>query len=251
MDGLPMKKKSFWMYCIVCCLIIGLTVPVSASIFNVRQNFPEHNQGENGMYLQYRAGSGYVNLINYNPWLPDHTNNAAVFVNPDLTDTDYFPTILGYEYNVLAPSTNQISAAPSCKPRNNIDSDAVIRISIPNDGNKVKISGSCGITPNPTVDNSLFYIYKGEEHYTTPIWTGGNGDSFDITVPYSNGDQLFFATRAGSQCAGNDLTYWKDLTLETKSEEIPAPEFPSPALPGVLIIAFFGTVMFIHRTREH
>ena len=203
------------------------------------------------MYLQYREGSAYVNLINYNPWLPDHTDNAAVFVNPDLTDTDYFPTILGYEYNVLTPSMNQISAAPSCQPRNNIDSDAVIRISIPHDGNKVKISGTCGITPNPTVDDSLFYIYKGEEHYTTPIWTGGNGDSFDITIPYSSGDQLFFATRAGSQCAGNDLTYWKDLTLETKKGEIPAPEFPTPALPGVLIIAFCGTVMFIHRTREN
>jgi hypothetical protein len=252
MGGSSMKKKElFGMFCIACCLIVGLAMPVGATIFDVRQNFPGHNQGENGIYLQYRTGANYIDLTNYNPFIPDHTNDAAVFVNMGDSASDFFPTILGYEYNIITPSTNQISAAPSCTPRNNVDGDAVIRILIPNDGKVVRISGYCGITPNPDKDNSLFYIYKGEGNYNIPIWTGVDGNSFDFTIPYSNGDQLFFATRAGSQCKGNDLDYWKYLTLETKSGEIPTPEFPSIFLPVALIIGFLGTVLYIKRTREN
>jgi hypothetical protein len=194
-----------------------------------------------------------VDLINYNPWGEPHPANPLdyVFINPDLTDTDYFPCIIGYNYFDPIPSINQISAAPSCTPRNNIDADAVIRISIPENGDEVKITGSCGVYPNPTEDNVVFYIYKGEGQYNTPIWTGVNGESFDIIVPYSNGDQIFFATKAGNQCLGNDLAYWKDLILETKKAQIPTPEFPNILTPVTLIIGFLGAVLLIQRTREN
>jgi hypothetical protein len=250
------KKKRSWllMYCIG-ILIFSFSIPcvTHAYIFDVRQNFPLHTQGENGIFLQYRDGPDYVNLINYNPFIPDYTNNAAVFVNPDVTDGDRFPAVLGYEYNVFpVVSSNQISAAPSCIPRSNINADAVVRIIIPGNGGNVRITGSCGVTPNtpnPPIGDVYFSIYKGEGNYNSPLWSASKSGAIDIEIRYSKGEELLFATNRGTDaCLGNDLAYWKDLKLITP--DYPVPEFPSLSLPAIMIIGFLGAVLLIQRTRE-
>jgi hypothetical protein len=215
------KRSRVMMYCIG-IFIICFSIPclTQAYVFDVRQNFPLHTQGEHGIFVQLRDGPNFVNLINYNPFIPDYTDNAAIFVNPDLTDGDHFPTILGYEYNAFpTPSLNQISAAPSCTPRSNINADAVIRITIPGKGGKVRITGSCGVTPNtpnPPIGDVYFSIYKGENNYNSPLWSSLGSNTIDIETHYKRGDQLFFATNGGTDaCLGNDLAYWKDLKLTT------------------------------------
>jgi len=237
--------------------LILLPVIASASEFDVRQKFPEHIQGENGIFFQYRSGSSYVDLINFNPFGEPKPVNPLdyVFINPDLTDQDHFPVILAYDYNNPVPSMNQISAAPSCTPRNNIYADAVVRIIIPDNGGQVHITGLCGVRPNPPLvppeGNVYFTIYKGAGNYNSPIWSTWNSGSIDITIPYSKGEEIFFATNPGSDaCLGNDLAYWGDLKLVTEDQSIPAPEFPSLALPATMIIGFLGVVLLIQRTRK-
>ena len=206
------KRRSRQLTFYIAILILGFSIPclTSASVFDVRQNFPEHIQGNNGIYLQYRNGSNYVDMINYNPFGGGGLSNDYVFVNPDLTDPDHFPTILAYEYNNPVPSLNQISAAPSCIPRSNINADAVIRINLSDNGGQVQIKGSCGRSSS---DDVYFTIYKGAGNYSSPVWSTWNSGIIDVTIPYSKGDQLFFATNSGTSCTDGNLAYWKDLQL--------------------------------------
>jgi len=205
------KGRSRQLTFCIAILIVSFSIPclTSAFEFDVRQNFPEHIQGNSGIYLQYRNGSNYVDLINNNPFGGGGLSNDYVFVNPDLTDPDHFPVILAYEYNNPVPSLNQISAAPSCTPRNNINADAVIRINLPDTGGQVQITGSCGKSSSEDV---YFTIYKGAGNYSSPVWSTWNSGSIDVTIPYFQGEQLFFATNSGTSCGAN-LPYWKDLKL--------------------------------------
>jgi PKD repeat protein len=217
MNGRKESRQLF--FCIAILLFVSILPLTSASVLDVRQNFPEHIQGDNGIYLQYRSGPDYVDLINYNPFGEPKPANPLdyIFVNPDMTDSDHFPVILAYEYNNPNPSTNQISAAPSCKPRNNVNADAVMRITVPDNGGLVHITGSCNVTPNPEKGQVYFTIYKGAENYASPAWSTWNNGSIDVTVPYSKGEQLFFSTNSGTDtCLGNDLAYWTDLKLDTQ-----------------------------------
>jgi len=118
-------------------------------------------------------------------------------------------SFFSYPYNDPVPSPNLISAAPSCTPRNNIDADAVMRITIPGHGGLVQITGSCN---KDTIGNAYFTIYKGAENYSSPVWSTMNNGSIDITLPYSEGEQLFFATNTGGDGCP-DLPYWADLKL--------------------------------------
>ena len=205
------KGRSRQLTFCIAILIVSFSIPclTSAFEFDVRHNFPEHIQGNSGIYLQYRNGSNYVDLINNNPFGGGGLSNDYVFVNPDLTDPDHFPVILAYEYNNPVPSLNQISAAPSCTPRNNINADAVIRINLPDTGGQVQITGSCGKSSSEDV---YFTIYKGAGNYSSPVWSTWNSGTIDVTIPYSKGEQLFFATNSGTSCGAN-LPYWKDLKL--------------------------------------
>jgi hypothetical protein len=49
-----------------------------------------------------------------------------------------------------------------------------------------------------------------------------------------------------------DYICWSDpITVTVTDTCPPVPEFPSMVLPITMIIGFFGTVLFIQRTREH
>jgi len=77
--------------------INDLPIITNAQVFDVRQNFPKNNQGDNGIHLLYRniSSSNYADLNNYNPFgEPKPINpNEYVFVTPDRTDPDHYPVI--------------------------------------------------------------------------------------------------------------------------------------------------------------
>ncbi len=136
-------------------------------------------------------------------------------MTPDRTDSDHYPVILGYPYNNPVPSLNQISAAPSCTPRNNNNADAIIRITIPGRGGRVRISGSCN--HDLITGNVSFTIYKGAGNYNSPIWSASNSGNIDIVINYREGEQLFFATNTGGDGCP-DLSYWTDLKLDVNTK---------------------------------
>jgi hypothetical protein len=210
------KIRRFFIVFVTAAFVI-LPVIASAEIYDIRQNFPKNNQGDNGIFLQYRnvSSSIYVDLNNYNPYGEPKPINPTdyIFVTPDRTDQDHYPVILGYPFNNPVPSQNQVSAAPSCTPRNTIDADAVMRITIPGHGGQVQITGSCN---KDTQGNVFFTIYKGAENYSSPLWSSWNNGIIDITLPYSEGEQLFFATNTGGDGCP-DLPYWTDLKLNVTS----------------------------------
>lgn len=168
--------------------------------------FPRTANGENGILLQYLAADGsYVNLRNggdyffytpgYNRW-----NIPSIGVN-DVTSNDVFPH---------AAALNQCG----------IEADAVIRITLTGDYEAVKAFGRAWTAGS---QDARHYIYKGADNHGTPIWeTWSSDEQFDLDIPFTEGEELFFATDAGANDI-NDWTHW-DIRFRgddqrTKSED--------------------------------
>jgi hypothetical protein len=193
--------KSFCLAVLLAGFIItsawsGVVQPTQTSLYDL---FPKQNQGENGIYLQYLSpNEGYVNLTN---------------------SGDYGFVTLGTPWNIpliVRPGhfANSIHAHPSAYTQCGADRDAVIRIILDGGYGAVRLTGSAQTASDGEV---RYYIYKGAENYSQPIWEQWNSGSFDLTLEYNDGDELFLAVDAGNHDI-NDWANWVDVRFQAVPE---------------------------------
>jgi hypothetical protein len=118
-------------------------------------------------------------------------------------------------YNGYLP--RGINAQPSAVNQLGYDRDTIIRVTIPGSGEVVQVNGSAGEDDG----HVRFYIFKDESEYDNPLWSAWDGGIFNLTIPYSAGDQLFFATDAGDDDI-NDWAYWSEIELLKFTGVLPA-----------------------------
>ncbi|MBI2833262.1 MAG: hypothetical protein HYX76_02415 [Acidobacteria bacterium] len=153
--------------------------------------FPKTTNGENGIFLQYRAADGsYANLPNARDY---------EFRIPRLNQWD-LPAILVNDFVY-----NDVFAHPTALNQCNIEADAVIRVSLNADFGVVEVSGRAWVGSEAIVRH---YIYKGAGNYNAPIWqTWSPDERFGLVIPYAAGEELFFATDSGDDDI-NDWAHW-------------------------------------------
>ncbi len=187
-------------------LCIFIIVPVHADTFSLFDKFPVTQNGENGIWLQSRDSAGYTNLEylkkNGNYWfgIPSAPKAKPVItrgVNPNLDQIPFDP--------------EGIYAFPSAVNITGYDRDAVIRVTIPGSGGFVHLSGEACREGSGDV---RFFVYKGEDQYSQPLWQVPNCGTVNLTIPYAEKDQVFFGVSAYSDDT-NTKTRWKYLQLET------------------------------------
>lgn len=118
-------------------------------------------------------------------------------------------------------------------------------------------------------DEEWVYSYRMEADYSnpahgilTPIYGGyWEGDDYTVTgqtpyfhyLPEPGFEGIDRVEYSMSIDTGECGTMWgMPGTIEiTVGDVNPVPEFPSRVLPVIFVIGFLGTVLFIHRTREH
>ena len=161
--------------------------------------FPKTVNGQNGINLQYRSVDGsYTNL----------TNNG-----------DFSFVTIGTSYNIpsiMLHSPNDIFIHPSTgsSTGSGDDLDPVICVTLNGDFGKVHVSGQVYTDGSTISDGIRYYIYKGANNYDSPIWeTSNNNGSIDLTVPYVNGEKLYFAADAGPTDY-RDWGYFKNISFQ-------------------------------------
>jgi len=174
----------------------GVVQPVETALYDL---FPKQQQGENGIYLQYLSPDGsYTDLVcigDYvfgtpgTPW-----NLPAVYRSPY------------YSESLLAHPT----AVTQC----GADRDPVIRVTLDGGYGSVRVTGSA---QTASWGDVRYYIYKGAANYSQPIWNAQGGGSFDLSIGYSDGEELFFATDA---CGAdyNDWANWCSVRFQAVPE---------------------------------
>ena len=163
--------------------------------------FPKSAQGENGIYLQSRdENSTYYNL----DYFGDYTFKT--------TGTPWnLPLVM------IGDKANEIiKADPSALNQVGFERDSVIRTTLNGDFGWVRVTGS---TQMDTKGSARFYIYKGEDGYSSPLWEATPGVtpvSFDLIIPYTEGDELFFSVDAGANDI-DDWAIWKNIHFAPQS----------------------------------
>jgi hypothetical protein len=77
-----------------------------------------------------------------------------------------------------------------------LEADAIIRVPLNGGYEAVVVSGRAWIASGADVRH---YIYRGAGNWRAPLWETWSADTaFNVTIPYSPGDELFFATDSGS-----------------------------------------------------
>lgn len=169
-------------------------ITVSTTPFDLNASlFPMTTQGQNGIYLQWRAGGTGI------------MDGSATYTNLTRID-DYVWGTPDYRWNLPAiglHSGNVIQAHPTANTQIGLEADPVIRILLNGNIGNLKVSGSTGTSGSGDYD---FYIYKGANGFGSPLWSGGAGSSFDLTFAFNDGDELFLATNARSA----DYSDWAD-----------------------------------------
>lgn len=240
--------------CILLAALFLCIVPASAAAqeFVLLDKFPKSINGENGIFLQYRENDFYGDLSylkSQNFGIPNVPFNIP-FVKVNAWGNDNYA----------------IGVEPECLAKNNQNRDSVIRITIPGDGGTIRLTGFTGLNTDEATRNwgqgsVRFYIYVGESQYTTPIWQGMDKSSFDLTIPYTKGDQVFLAAGVGEK----DIPYhgfWKNVkitgdistaptTLPTPARTVagaPAPggsPSTAPASEGISPLVLYGGIVLI------
>lgn len=159
---------------------------------------PKTINGENGVYylLKYTDGN-YSEL----PYLSDYT-----FGVPNTS----IPGIPGIRY--VNSETETIYAHPGAIYGMGIEADIVIAVTLNESYKDLHLTGDAG------KDNGhmRFYIYKGENNFNTPLWESWDSGHFDLTIPYSEGEKLYFAVDAGDDDY-YDWSYWNDIHFNEES----------------------------------
>jgi hypothetical protein len=171
-----------------CTAVYGVVFTSSPlSLYNV---FPRDTQGENGIWLQRRIGSTYLNLTNVEPYTwkypPQH------YGLPIIQKSSTPGQIIAEPYAIQGFDTN----------------DAIIRVRNDGAGAIVRVTGSAGQTSGSV----RWYIYKGAANWDSPLWQSTSPASFDLTVVLNAGEEIFFGVDAGINDV-NDHSYWQDITF--------------------------------------
>ncbi len=167
--------------------------------------FPRSVSGENGVYLQYREPDGsYTDLT----WFSDYNfrtpgtpwNIPVTFIADRVLDA-----------GIALPAPGVIQAHPSAPVQCWYRRDNTIRV-VP-----ILSAGAGGVRVRGqafrTQGSMRFYIYKGESGFSTPLWEAWDGGDFDLTVPMSPGEALFFAVDAGPDDV-SDWSFWRDIRFQ-------------------------------------
>jgi len=213
----------------VLLLTFVICASVQAQIVQTSQTrlvdfFPRTQQGENGIYLQSRGPAGeYYDLTNV---------------------ADYGFLTIGTQWNlpdlgVVSFDNGEISAHPAHTLAVGVDRDPVMRVTLNGNFGSVRITGNA-YTAN--VGEVRYYIYKGENGYNTPIWQSMGAGSFDFVLSYIAGEQIFFATDAGSS-DGGDWARWTDIRFQGQVPEV----VPEPSSALVLGSSLFGLIPVLRR----
>ncbi|MEK7674817.1 MAG: LamG-like jellyroll fold domain-containing protein [Verrucomicrobiota bacterium] len=156
--------------------------------------FPKTSQGEHGIFLQYLRSDGtYENLIN--------TGDYA-FTTPGMPWN--IPRVEVSDFN-----SGSIYVNPSAVVQVGAERDAIMRVTLWGDYGRVRVRGHA----EKTGGSMRFYVYQGAGNYAAPLWQAWDGGAFDLTVPYLEGDQLFFAVDAGPNDV-NDWAFWRDIRFQ-------------------------------------
>jgi hypothetical protein len=169
---------------------------ITSTPTSVWEQFPKTTQGENGIRAQSRAGgsSTYYDLT----WSADYTfiTSGALWQLPKI-----------WRYGSI--SDQRFVAEPADESGGSFDRDAIIRVGLTGDVPWVRVTGSSGTDSSASM---TFYVYKGANNWSTPLWQGGVNQSFDFTTTFTTGDEIFFGVDAGASCV-NDWGRWRSLTL--------------------------------------
>lgn len=209
------RKISLVLFLIGVAAVVCRADVVQLTETNLYDLFPQQNQGENGIYLQYRSADGsYTDLVNLQ---------------------DYCFGTLGTNWNLplikrSSHYPDSIHAHPTAVNAQGYDRDAIIRIVLNGNYGYVRVVGS---TQTASSGDVRYYIYKGAENYNQPIWQQWGNGSFDLLIAYTEGEELFFATDAG-ETDHYDWANWRSVRFQA------VPEPTTIGLAGI----YLGLLMF-------
>jgi hypothetical protein len=151
--------------------------------------FPTWENGENGVYLQYKdKQNNYTDLKyseKYEAFVSDGKNSLSGVSIPAVAS--------------LNANTPKIVAIPYVDPTGINPKDAIMRVRLDGNYGNVKISGEAA----PITGKLRYYIYLGRNNYNKPVWQSTTGGKFELTVAYKDGDELFFAVGSTSGSSKN------------------------------------------------
>ncbi|MGQ9455252.1 MAG: PEP-CTERM sorting domain-containing protein [Armatimonadota bacterium] len=161
----------------------GVVQPTPTNLYDL---FPQKNQGENGIYLQRLSPTN--GLYEYLTYLDDYrfgTPGATWNIPAAVKPGNYGP--------------GSIQVHPTAKIQMGHDYDVIIRVTLNGNYGAVRVTG---YTQSTSPGDVRYYIYKGYQNYNQPIWehweyTSNRPFNFDLTVPYTENEQLFFAADSG------------------------------------------------------
>lgn len=191
----------------VLAVVLGATaaqaITVSTAPSDVWTLFPKDAQGENGIWLQSRDGgtSTYRTLSHAGDYAWNTT--GAAWGLPAITRT---------------ATAGKITADPAAFNQVGHYRDTAIRVLLEGPIGEVQVTGSTGCDSWGDV---YFYIYMGEDNWDDPLWQGGRNQAFNLLVPCTSGDEIFFSVYAGAADM-NDWARWYNLTV-TGTQIIPEP----------------------------
>ncbi len=170
--------------------------------------FPKDVNGENGIYLQSRdLSDNQYRELSYRSDYNFYTPEERAWGTPDI-------------YPRKSDNPPTIQAHPAGKSGMGFDRDAIIQVRLNGNYEMVTVKGS---VLNTSWGGVNFYIYKGENGYSDPIWKSSRSinnnetESFELTIPYQDGDELYFATN--SEGSGfNDWARWVNVSFEVAEE---------------------------------
>ncbi|BAH06874.1 Ig-like domain-containing protein [Clostridium kluyveri] len=167
---------------------------------------PTTVNGEKGVTFETRDQHGvYKNMIKVDKYIDEESHVYWGTDNPYY----YLPAILNVDMD-----NEQFLAHPSAINNAGVNLDNITCVKLNGNYGKVNVSGIANL--NNSSGSVRFYIYKGKDNYSKPLWQSINGGDFNLDIPYNDGDELYFGVDAN----GDDLydwAIWQNVRFQAKS----------------------------------
>lgn len=165
--------------------------------------FPKDANGENGIMLQaLLPGGAYGDLTHSGDYL--FNTPGAPWSIPMISLNNQ--------------ATQDIYVHPSAVSQVGAEKDPVIGVTLDGSFPEVRITGRAQAANG----YHRYYIYTGAAGYAAPLWETWNSGTFDITLSYVDGDQVFFGVDAGSSDV-NDWGHWYEIGFQGVGTPVPEP----------------------------